>query len=107
PSSAVTTYSPDRGIEHNLPRAVLAPGEARARERIRSDPRPTERRSPNAKRPWLAALRRFWLLASLLVGHRGVAAMLPPPPSPETKSACNKLYSILRAGEYYRDMSRN
>ena len=81
-------------------KTVLPWGEARARECIRSDPRPSEQRSPRAKQPWPGGLRRFWLLASLLVGPRGVAAMLPPRASPETKIACNKLYSILRSEEY-------
>jgi hypothetical protein len=46
-------------------------------ECIRSDTRPSEQRSPRAKRPWPGGLRRFWLVASLLVGLQSAAAMLP------------------------------
>src|SRR5437870_13067810 len=60
--------SPDRGIEYSLQRAVLRWGEARGRECIQGDTRPTEQRSPRAKRPLPEGLRRFWLVASLLVG---------------------------------------
>src|SRR5438034_8394449 len=42
--------SPDRGIEDSLQRAVLPWGEARGRECIQGDTRPTEQRSPRAKR---------------------------------------------------------
>src|SRR6185437_1545827 len=69
--------SPDRRIEHSLSRAVLPWGEERARECIQGDTRPNEQRSPRAKRPWPAGLRRFWLVASLLVGSQSAAAMLP------------------------------
>src|SRR6266496_1495441 len=71
------SYSPDRGIEYSLQRAVLPWGEARGRECIRSDTRRTEQRSPRAKRPLPEGLRRFWLVASLLVGSQSAAAMLP------------------------------
>src|SRR5947207_16005736 len=70
-------YSPDRGIEYSLQRAVLPWGEARGRECIQGDTRPTEQRSPRAKRPLPEGLRRFWLVASLLVGTQTAAAMLP------------------------------
>src|SRR5205807_9056264 len=66
--------SPDRRIEHSLPRAVLPWGEARARECIEGDTRPNEQQSPRAKRPWPGGLRRFWLVASLLVGSQSAAA---------------------------------
>src|SRR5213592_908070 len=70
-------YSPDRGIEYSLQRAVLPWGEARGRECIQGDTRPTEQRSPRAKRPLPEGLRRFWLVASLFVGSQSPAAMLP------------------------------
>ena len=38
--------------------------------------RPGEQGSPRAKRPWPGGLRRFWLVASLLVGLQSAAAML-------------------------------
>ena len=41
------------------------------------DTRPTEQRSPRAKRPLPEGLRRFWLVASLLVGSQSAGAMLP------------------------------
>src|SRR6266851_5043422 len=69
--------SPDRGIEYSLQRAVLPWGEARGRECIPGDTRPTEQRSPRAKRPLPEGLRCFWLVASLLVGSQSAAAMLP------------------------------
>src|SRR6266545_7486211 len=69
-------YSPDRRMEHSLPRAVVPWGEARARECIQGDTRPNEQRSPRAQRPWPAGLRRFWLVASLLLGSQSAAAML-------------------------------
>ena len=58
-------------------KAVLPWGEARARECIRWDTRPSEQRSPKAKRPWPGGLRRFWLVAALLVGSQSAMAMLP------------------------------
>src|SRR5205814_8052437 len=70
-------YSPDRGIEDSLRRTVLPWGEARRRECIQGDTRPTEQRSPRAKRPLPEGLRRFWLVASLFVGSQSAAAMLP------------------------------
>src|SRR5437016_5456495 len=76
-SEWLNTYSPDRGIEYSLQRAVLPWGEARGRECIQGDTRPTEQRSPRAKRPLPEGLRRFWLVASLLVGSQSAAAMLP------------------------------
>ncbi len=57
--------------------AVLPWGEARGRECIQGDTRPTEQRSPRAKQPLPAGLRRFWLVASLLVGSQSAAALLP------------------------------
>src|SRR6266404_6103400 len=69
--------SPDRGIEYSLQRAVLPWGEARGRESIQGDTRPTEQRSHRAKRPLPEGLRRFWLVASLLVGSQSPTAMLP------------------------------
>src|SRR6266545_6376918 len=57
--------------------AVLPGGEARGRECIQGDTRPTEQRSPRAKQPLPAGLRRFWLVASLLVGSQSAAALLP------------------------------
>src|SRR5438093_2739703 len=72
-------YSPDRGIEYSLQRAVLPWGEARGRECIPGDTRPTEQRSPRSKRPLPEGLRRFWLVASLLVGSQSAAAMLRCP----------------------------
>jgi hypothetical protein len=77
-------YSPDDGIEHSLPRSVLAWGEARAREYIQGDTQPSEQRNPRARWRWPGELRRFWLVASLLVGsQRGKAGAeaTPSPPS--------------------------
>src|SRR5216117_1479001 len=76
-SQQTVAYSPDRGIEYSLQRAVLPWGEARGRECIRSDTRPSEQRSPRAKQPLPEGLRRFWLVASLLVESQSAAAMLP------------------------------
>src|SRR2546425_3164234 len=44
--------------------SCFALGEARGRECVRSDTRPTEQRSPRAKQPLPEGLRRFWLVAS-------------------------------------------
>src|SRR5437667_11471950 len=41
------------------------------------DTRPSEQRSPRAKQPLPEGLRRFWLVASLLVGSQSATAMLP------------------------------
>src|SRR5436309_7255839 len=90
-------YSPDRGIEYSLQRAVLPWGEARGRECIQGDTRPTEQRSPRAKRPLPEGLRRFWLVASLLVGSQSAAAMLPllaprhKPKSPATNCILSRV----------------
>src|SRR5438094_9235665 len=76
-------YSPDRGIEYSLQRAVLPWGEARGRECIQGDTRPTEQRSPRAKRPLPEGLRRFWLVALLPAPSQTRGATPPsPPPAP-------------------------
>jgi hypothetical protein len=93
-------YSPDGRIEYSLPRAGLPWGEARARECIRSDTRPSEQRSPKANRPLPQGLQRFWLVASWLVGLQSAAAMLPSSRLATSQNRSNKLYSILPSGEY-------
>src|SRR5436309_1942034 len=69
------THSPDRGIEYSLQRAVLPWGQARgrreggARDGVYSQRYSTDRATkPQGKRPLPEGLRRFWLVASLLVG---------------------------------------
>src|SRR5438876_10443096 len=66
-------YSPDRGIEYNLQRAVLLWGEARGRECIPGDTRPTEQRSPRPISAQPEGRHVFWAEALLLAPHRSIA----------------------------------
>src|SRR5258708_35969909 len=77
-------------------KAPLPWGEARARECIPSDTRPSEQRSPGAKEPWPGGLRRIWVLASLLLGHRSTRDMLARRAQPEPK--CGAANCILSHG---------
>ena len=92
-------YCPDRGIEYSLPGAILPWGEGRARECIRSDTRPSTPRSPKEKGPRPEGLRRFWLVALLLVGSQSAAAMLPSSRLATSQNRGNKLRSIRPSGE--------
>jgi len=100
------SYSPDRGIEYSLQRAVLPWGEARGRKCIPGDTRPTEQRSPRAKRPLPAGL--LALLACGFVARRvtercGYAPLLAPrhkPKSPATNCVLSRgLVSKMAGGD--------
>src|SRR6267154_136362 len=76
----------------------LACGEARRKECIRSDTRPTEQRShrPNPSQP--SGRQVFFAQTSLLVGHRSTRDMLPPRASSGRKIPGRERYRIFELG---------
>src|ERR687891_699913 len=99
-------YSPDRGIEYSLQRAVLPWGEAGGRECIQGilDRPSNEAPGQNGLCPKGCGAFGFWLRCSS--GHRALRLCSPPRASPQAKIASNKLCSIPRSGEYAAGLTR-
>src|SRR5438128_6918260 len=58
----------------------------------------SEQRRLGQKEPPPGGLRRIWLLALLLLGHRALAAMLPRRASPEAKCGATNVVVFMKRG---------
>src|SRR5438128_4082217 len=58
----------------------------------------SEQRRLGQKEPPPGGLRRIWLLALLLLGHRALAAMLPRRASPEAKCSATNVVVFMKRG---------
>src|SRR5207253_7768142 len=81
-----------------LRRGIFGPDEARATPHSLQGSVRSEQQRLGQKEPPPGGLRRIWLLALLLLGHRALAAMLPRRALPEAKCGATNVVVFMKRG---------